>query len=105
MSAASGWSASSRSAWTKTRGGRSATCPRGRGVLGVLIRDPRPVRLSDVGTHAQSYGFPRGHPPMTSFLGVPIMIDGEGWGNLYLTEKEQGQPFSDDDEEAAVVLA
>jgi signal transduction histidine kinase len=78
--------------------------PRGRGVLGVLIRDPRPLRLADVGAHPQSYGFPLSHPPMQSFLGVPIMIDGEAWGNLYLTEKEGGE-FSDDDEEATVVLA
>src|SRR4051812_27252999 len=79
--------------------------PRGRGVLGVLISDPRPLRLRDVGTHPQSYGFPLGHPPMTSFLGVPIMIDGEAWGNLYLTEKAGGQQFSDEDEEATVILA
>ena len=64
--------------------------PRGRGVLGVLIRDPRPLRLADVGLHAQSYGFPLAHPPMTTFLGVPIVIEGEAWGNLYLTEKDGG---------------
>src|SRR3954449_13614405 len=79
--------------------------PRGRGVLGVLIRDPRPLRLADVGTHPQSYGFPLAHPPMKTFLGVPIMIDGEAWGNLYLTEKAGGQQFSDEDEEATVILA
>jgi signal transduction histidine kinase len=79
--------------------------PRGRGVLGVLIREPRPLRLTDVGMHAQSYGFPLAHPPMTSFLGVPIMIEGEAWGNLYLTEKEDGQQFTDEDEEATVILA
>ena len=78
--------------------------PRGHGVLGVLIEDPRPLRLSDVGAHPRSYGFPLGHPPMRSFLGVPILIDGEAWGNLYLTEK-QGGPFDDQDEEAVVVLA
>ncbi len=78
--------------------------PRGRGVLGVLISDPRPLRLTDVGMHAQSYGFPLAHPPMTTFLGVPIMIDGQSWGNLYLTEKDDGG-FTDDDEEAAVILA
>ena len=55
--------------------------------------------------HAQSYGFPLAHPPMTSFLGVPIMIEGEAWGNLYLTEKEDGQQFTDEDEEATVILA
>jgi signal transduction histidine kinase len=79
--------------------------PRGRGVLGVLISEPRPLRLRDVGLHAQSYGFPLSHPPMTSFLGVPIMIEGEAWGNLYLTEKDGGAEFSEEDEEATVVLA
>ena len=78
--------------------------PRGRGVLGVLITDPKPLRLADVGTHAQSYGFPLAHPAMTTFLGVPIVIDGQAWGNLYLTEKADGE-FTDEDEEAAVVLA
>jgi signal transduction histidine kinase len=78
--------------------------PRGRGVLGVLINDPQPLRLAGVGAHAQSYGFPLSHPPMTTFLGVPIMIDGQAWGNLYLTEKDKGQ-FTVEDEESAVVLA
>src|SRR5215204_1500285 len=78
--------------------------PRGRGVLGVLIRDPRPLRLADVGTHPESYGFPLAHPPMHSFLGVPIVVHGEAWGNLYLTEKDSGD-FTDDDEEAVTVLA
>ena len=78
--------------------------PRGRGVLGVLIDDPRPLRLSDVGHHPQSYGFPDGHPPMSSFLGVPILIGGEPWGNLYLTEKEGGE-FTEADEQAVGVLA
>ena len=61
--------------------------PRGRGVLGVLIEDPRPLRLADVGQHPQSYGFPAGHPIMRSFIGVPILIRGQSWGNLYLAEK------------------
>ena len=65
--------------------------PRGRGVLGVLIGDPRPLRLADVGAHPQSYGFPHAHPPMTTFLGVPISVEGEAWGNLYLTEKDGGR--------------
>ena len=78
--------------------------PRGRGVLGVLIDDPRPLRTSDVGMHPRSYGFPDGHPPMHSFLGVPIVIRGESWGNLYLTEKAEAA-FTEQDEEAAVVLA
>src|SRR3954453_10022962 len=68
--------------------------PRGRGILGLLIDDPRPLRLEDVGMHPRSYGFPPGHPPMTTFLGVPVRIRGEAWGNLYLTEKEGGDPFT-----------
>ncbi len=79
--------------------------PRGRGVLGVLIEDPRPLRLADVGKHPQSFGFPAHHPPMSSFLGVPILIRGQAWGNLYLTEKPGGVEFTSSDEEAAVVLA
>jgi signal transduction histidine kinase len=78
--------------------------PRGRGVLGILIDDPRPLRLRDVGQHPSSYGFPTGHPMMRGFLGVPILIRGEVWGNLYLTEKERGQ-FSEQDEEAAMILS
>jgi signal transduction histidine kinase len=79
--------------------------PRGRGILGVLIDDPRPLRLDDVGDHPRSYGFPPGHPPMRAFLGVPILIRGQAWGNLYLTEKAGGGVFSAEDEEAAIVLA
>ncbi len=79
--------------------------PRGRGVLGVLIEDPRPLRLADVRAHLQSYGFPANHPPMRSFLGVPILIRGQAWGNLYLTEKEGGADFTSADEDAVVVLA
>jgi signal transduction histidine kinase len=78
--------------------------PRGRGVLGVLVDEPIPLRLDDVGAHPRSYGFPVGHPPMRSFLGVPILLRGEPYGNLYLTEKHDG-PFDEADEEAAVVLA
>jgi signal transduction histidine kinase len=78
--------------------------PRGRGVLGVLIEDPRPLRLSDVGEHPRSYGFPTGHPVMRGFLGVPISIRNEVWGNLYLAEK-QGGAFTAEDEDAAIVLA
>jgi two-component system, NarL family, sensor histidine kinase DevS len=79
--------------------------PRGRGVLGLLISDPRPLRLDDVGEHPRSYGLPPGHPPMAAFLGVPIMIRGEAYGNLYLTEKRTGEAFTEADEQAAVVLA
>jgi signal transduction histidine kinase len=79
--------------------------PRGHGVLGVLIDDPRPLRLADVGQHPKSYGFPAAHPPMKGFLGVPIPIRGEAWGNLYLTEKEGSSEFTEQDEEAATLLA
>jgi signal transduction histidine kinase len=78
--------------------------PRGRGVLGALIERPQPLRLADVGQHPSSYGFPAGHPVMRSFLGVPIVIRGQAWGNLYLTEKHDGE-FSERDEEAAMILA
>jgi len=78
--------------------------PRGRGVLGLLIDDPRPLRLENVGEHPRSYGFPPGHPPMKSFLGVPVLIGGEAYGNLYLTEKRDGS-FTETDEQSVVVLA
>ena len=78
--------------------------PRGRGVLGVLITEPHPLRVTDVGRHPQSFGFPPGHPPMSSFLGVPILVRGQVYGNLYLTEK-QGGPFDAEDEEVVVILA
>jgi GAF domain-containing protein len=78
--------------------------PRGRGVLGVLIEDPRPLRLADVASHPSSYGCPLGHPAMRTFLGVPILVRGRAWGNLYLAEKRRGE-FSERDEQAAVILA
>jgi signal transduction histidine kinase len=78
--------------------------PRGRGVLGELIANPKPLRLGDVDHHPRSYGFPAAHPPMHTFLGVPIVIRGKAWGNLYLTEKDKGE-FTETDEEAAIVLA
>jgi signal transduction histidine kinase len=79
--------------------------PRGRGVLGLLIDEPAPLRLDDVTAHPQSYGFPPGHPPMETFLGVPVLIRGEAWGNLYLTEKHGGQSFDEGDEHSAMTLA
>ena len=79
--------------------------PRGRGVLGVLIDEPQPLRLHDVTEHPRSYGFPPGHPPMRSFLGVPVIIGEDAWGNLYLTEKEGGGDFDAGDEQAALILA
>jgi len=78
--------------------------PRGRGVLGELIRNPAPLRLREVDAHPRSYGFPPGHPPMRSFLGVPIVVRGQAYGNLYLTEKEGGE-FDEADEEAVTILA
>ena len=80
-------------------------CPTGRGVLGELIRNPRPLRIDDVGSHPYSYGFPAGHPPMRSFLGVPILVGGQPYGNLYLTEKVGEHEFSEDDEQAAILFA
>jgi len=79
--------------------------PRGRGILGLLIEDPRPLRLEHIGDHPHSYGFPSGHPEMETFLGVPVTVREEVWGNLYLTEKAGGEPFTDADEESAVILA
>jgi len=79
--------------------------PRGRGVLGTLISDPRTLRLSDVSAHQHSYGFPAGHPHMRSFLGVPVLVGGEVYGNLYLTEKAGSADFDDADEDAIVCLA
>ena len=84
---------------------RIGPLPRGRGVLGELIRHPQPLRLADVTKHEHSYGFPPGHPPMTTFLGVPLLIRGEAFGNLYLTDKEGGAEFDGEDQESAVVLA
>jgi len=79
--------------------------PEGRGVLGVLIDDPKPIRLDDIARHPDSVGFPPNHPPMRAFLGVPVRIRDEVFGNLYLTEKNNGQPFSEDDEVLAEALA
>ncbi len=79
--------------------------PKGRGVLGALIENPRALRLANVGEHPRSFGFPHGHPPMKSFLGVPIVIDDTPFGNLYLTEKDGGREFTDADEQALTVLA
>jgi signal transduction histidine kinase len=71
--------------------------PTGRGVLGLLIADPRPLRLGHLSDHAESYGFPANHPPMTSFLGVPIKVRDEVYGNLYLTDKVGWSEFTLDD--------
>jgi signal transduction histidine kinase len=78
--------------------------PEGRGLLGLLIRDPRPLRLADIGAHAESSGFPDGHPPMEGFLGVPVRVRDEVFGNLYLTGKRDGGEFTEDDEAVLVAL-
>jgi signal transduction histidine kinase len=85
--------------------GRIDHWPEGKGLLGLLTRDPRPLRLADIGDHPGSAGFPQGHPPMGSFLGVPVGVRGEIFGNLYLTEKRGGGPFTDDDEAVVAALA
>jgi two-component system, NarL family, sensor histidine kinase DevS len=79
--------------------------PRGRGILGVLIRDAKPLRLHDLTEDPRSVGFPPGHPPMRSFLGVPILLRGVAYGNLYLTEKQNGEDFTHEDEELVTLLA
>ncbi len=79
--------------------------PRGRGILGVLIRDAKPLRLHDLAEDPRSVGFPPRHPPMRSFLGVPILLRGIAYGNLYLTEKQGGDDFTDEDEELVTLLA
>lgn len=79
--------------------------PRGHGILGVLIKDPKPLRLHDLAEHPLSYGFPPNHPPMRSFLGVPVRIRDKVFGNLYLTEKVDGQGFTETDESVVVALA
>ena len=79
--------------------------PTGRGVLGVLITDATPLRLKDLGTHPDSYGFPAHHPPMKSFLGVPVRVRSVVYGNLYLTDKISADDFSDEDQSLAEALA
>jgi signal transduction histidine kinase len=79
--------------------------PRGHGILGLLIRDPRPQRLADISAHPDSYGFPPNHPPMHSFLGVPIRIRDEVFGNLYLAEAQGRKEFTEADEAMLIALA
>jgi signal transduction histidine kinase len=79
--------------------------PHGRGILGVLIHDATPLRLHDIRDHPASVGFPPNHPPMRTFLGVPVLLRGVAYGNLYLTEKEGGGDFTDADEEVVRLLA
>ena len=84
---------------------RIGELPKGHGILGLLIFEPTPIRLPDLREHPDSFGFPPGHPRMRSFLGVPIFVRGEAFGNLYLTDKEDEDAFSDIDEELALSLA
>jgi len=84
---------------------RIGPLPRGHGILGELITNPRPLRLDRIGDHPRSYGFPAEHPTMTTFVGAPITVRGEVYGNIYLTEKEGGDPFDEQDEQLLVVLA
>ena len=84
--------------------GRVHHWPEGRGLLGLLIEDPRPLRLADICEHPASSGFPDGHPPMRSFLGVPVRVRDEVFGNLYLTNKRGGGEFTEDDEAVLVAL-
>ena len=79
--------------------------PRGRGILGALIEDAKPLRLDNLADDPRSVGFPPNHPPMRSFLGVPILLRGVAYGNLYLTEKADGAPFTDEDEELTTLLS
>src|ERR1044072_5130478 len=79
--------------------------PKGHGILGLLIVEPKPLRLPDLREHPESYGFPPHHPPMKSFLGVPILVRQEVFGNLYLTDKRSGEVFTDVDEELTIALA
>jgi len=79
--------------------------PTGRGVLGLLIREPHAVRIRNIGEHSQSVGFPPNHPPMKSFLGAPVTAMGRVFGNIYLADKRSATEFSEDDEEALVILA
>jgi signal transduction histidine kinase len=79
--------------------------PHGRGILGALIQDARPLRLEDLTKDPRSIGFPRNHPPMRTFLGVPILLRGVAYGNLYLTEKAGGEPFTADDEELVLMFS
>ena len=79
--------------------------PEGRGILGVLIHDPQSLRLADLAEHSASVGFPPHHPPMTTFLGVPVRVRGEVFGNLYLTDKRGGAQFDEDDQALVEAMA
>src|SRR3954452_6307579 len=86
------------------RAARMGSLPQGKGVLGQLIREPYPLRIPDLGKHPSSVGFPPNHPPMHTFLGVPVLARGEVFGNLYMTEKAHGE-FTVEDEAILTALA
>ena len=97
--------ASPPTASTTSSGRSSVRLPKGHGILGLVIREAKPIRLPDLTRHPDSYGFPPHHPPMHSFLGVPILGKRGVFGNLYLTEKLGGETFTEEDEHIAVLLA
>ena len=84
---------------------RIGPLPNGRGILGLLIEHPAPIRIEDLMQHPSAAGFPAGHPVMKSFLGVPVRVRGEVFGNLYLTQKRNGGSFTVDDERTVMALA
>ncbi|MFE2095139.1 GAF domain-containing protein [Streptomyces sp. NPDC059460] len=90
---------------TEEENARIGPLPAGHGLLGELIRNPEPLRLTDLGSHSASYGFPAHHPPMRTFLGVPIRVRDEVFGNLYLTDKRGGQDFDAEDEAVISTLS
>ena len=90
---------------SQARADQIGDLPTGHGLLGLIIERPEPLRLHDIAAHPASYGFPEHHPPMHSFLGVPVRTRGQVFGNLYLTEKEGGEDFTDQDEQIVVALA
>jgi two-component system, NarL family, sensor histidine kinase DevS len=79
--------------------------PHGKGILGLLIKHPEPIRMPNLHEHPQSYGFPPNHPPMNSFLGVPVLVRGAVFGNLYLTEKKGSNEFTEEDQTVVIALA
>ena len=85
--------------------GRLVDLPKGLGLLQYLNEIEGPLRLADISSHPRSVGFPEGHPPMRTFLGTPVLHQGESLGNIYLTEKEGGREFTPDDEESLVMFA
>jgi signal transduction histidine kinase len=93
------------SGFTEAQRAAIGDLPRGKGILGLLIEEPRPLRLRILQDHPASFGFPAGHPPMKTFLGVPVRIRGTVFGNLYLTEKADGATFTEQDEQLVDALA